>query len=326
MQERFHLLITGLKVTGCKVFEMEECRVPLHWHYQMLDEDKKVIYQSILSQIRRAEWGTDHESPFFEQCFATQSLLQVRVPRSDAVKKGFYEKEIYNDILMGILLDDSSLFQLDLTEVSFYQEKSSLTMILKLVYDSDTYQLLLNQMQAKAQEICGRVKLIKTEKQKILYLHDYLCGECEYDARSYSGLWGNPYIQSREIHTMIGALQNESCVCDGLASAFLYLCEQCDIACIHVRGQLVKDEKAKTHAWNVVKCEGKYWHMDLCLDHLDSESSVAKGYCFRTDLDMEETHRWDKTRYPKTDSDKIKRIKREKDDEYDSAGIGNIVE
>lgn len=303
---------------------MKKSGAPLYWHYQMLDEDKKMIYRSILSQIRGTKWWAGNEKPFFEQCFATQRLLPVCVPRSGA--NGFYEKEIYNDILMGILLDDPLLFQLDLTEVAFYQDKSSLTMILKLVYESDTYQLLLNEMQTRAQEICSQIRILKTEKQKILYLHDYLCGECEYDARHYSVLRGNSYIRSREIHTMIGALRNESCVCDGLASAFLYLCEQCDIACIHVRGQLVKGEKTKTHAWNVVRCEGKYWHMDLCLDHLNVERSAEKGYCFRTDLDMGKKHRWDKNRYPETGSAEMVRIKREKDDKYCSAGIGKIVE
>lgn len=277
---------------------------------------QKKIYESILSQIKKSSSAQE---------FAAQNLLPVCVPESGAVKKGFYEKETYNDILLGILSDDPSLFQLDLTEVSFYRDASSLTMVLKLVYDSDTYQFLLKQMQMKAQEICRQIKFLKTERQKILYLHDYLCGGCEYDAHRYSMSHGYLYIQSREIHTMIGALRNESCVCDGLASAFLYLCEQCGIACIHVTGQLVKNGKTNAHAWNMVLCEGKYWHMDLCLDCLYSESSVSKEYCFKTDSDMEENHSWDKIRYPNTDSAETIRIKREKDGKQDSAEIGNIM-
>lgn len=269
----------------------------LQWHYQILDEDKKRIYRSLLSQIREA---------FSGQCGVTQNRLLLGVPGSGILengilKNGFYENEIYNDILMGILLDNPLLFQLDLTEVSFYRDASSLTMILKLVYDSAAYPVLLDGIRTKAQEVCVRAGLLKTKRQKILYLHDYLCGECECHVHDGSVASNDRYLPSREIHTIIGALQNENCVCDGFASAFLYLCEQCGIACIHVRGQLVRNGKITAHAWNMVGCKDMYWHMDLCLDCLASERTIAKEYCFRTDMDLEASHRWEKGRYPKTD-------------------------
>lgn len=273
----------------------------LRWHYQTLDENQKMIYESFLSQIRMEEGAPDDGKPLSAHSPAAQNLLPLCVPRIGLSKDGFYEKEIYNDILMGILLDDPSLFQLDLTEVSFIRDASSLTVILRLVYDSGAHLILFEKMQAKAREICAQAGLLKTERQKILYLHDYLCGGCEYHAHDDSAPPHDRYILSREIHTIVGALQNESCVCDGMASAFLYLCEQCGIACIHVRGQLIKDKKAATHAWNLVECEGTYRHMDLCLDCLNSERTIAKEYCFKTDADMEASHRWDRDRYPKTD-------------------------
>ena len=58
-----------------------------------------------------------------------------------------------------------------------------------------------------------------------------------------------------DLRSVYGVLVNKKAVCAGYAKAMQYLLNLCGIECIYVTSD--------THAWNIVRLEGEYYHLDV---------------------------------------------------------------
>ncbi len=58
-----------------------------------------------------------------------------------------------------------------------------------------------------------------------------------------------------DLRSVYGVLVNKKAVCAGYAKAMQYLLNRCGIECLYVTSD--------THAWNIVKLEGDYYHLDV---------------------------------------------------------------
>ena len=68
-------------------------------------------------------------------------------------------------------------------------------------------------------------------------------------------------------------------VCEGIAKSVKILCDALGIWCIIAISENNPEKKVKyRHAWNVVKIEGKYYHLDATFDN-----SLGKGEMIRHD-------------------------------------------
>ena len=88
------------------------------------------------------------------------------------------------------------------------------------------------------------------EMSKIKYIHDYICLSTEYDydslnAGNTGGKLQTPYSCAVEYKT----------VCAGYAALFQYYMQNLGIPCAKITSD--------THAWNLLKVDGKYYQMDV---------------------------------------------------------------
>ena len=58
-----------------------------------------------------------------------------------------------------------------------------------------------------------------------------------------------------DLRSIYGVFVNKKAVCAGYAKAMQYLLNQCGIECVYVTSD--------THAWNLIKLEGDYYHLDV---------------------------------------------------------------
>lgn len=108
-----------------------------------------------------------------------------------------------------------------------------------------------------------------------LMLHDVLAKHIEY--KQYNS-------NKREPYTIIGALRNKKCVCKGYARAYKYLCDKAGIPCFMVVGYGRNNfDLTESHAWNMVKLDGKCYHVDVTFDSL-----TDKEYCSRSNFLLSE--------------------------------------
>lgn len=95
---------------------------------------------------------------------------------------------------------------------------------------------------------------------KVLYLHDYLVQNYAYD---YEGLKATP------IRDAYNFFKTGRGVCQAYMLAMIALCEKAGIPCLPVTSE------AMEHAWNLVKLDGKWYHVDVTWDDAGGEESAV---------------------------------------------------
>ncbi len=98
------------------------------------------------------------------------------------------------------------------------------------------------------------------EIEKERYIHDFVLSAITYDD-SYSGkaIQRDNYPR---VYDTFGALVNGKAVCEGYTRLFQYLCYQVGINSTFVNGE----SKGEGHAWNTVKLDGEWYHVDTTWD------------------------------------------------------------
>lgn len=121
-----------------------------------------------------------------------------------------------------------------------------------------------------------------TDFEKELALHDELMKRIEY--YTYEKIETIPQAQ----HTSYEALINNSGVCDGIAKAYMMLLRAANIETIMVTGKI----GAVAHAWNIVKLDDEYYHVDPTSDtvEVNGKNQVMHRYFNLSDADMKITH------------------------------------
>ena len=77
------------------------------------------------------------------------------------------------------------------------------------------------------------------------------------------------------LRSICGVFLNGKAVCEGYARAVQYLMQKCGIECAEAAGNIRgNEEENSAHAWNIVKIDGDYYHLDAtwgdCADALDA--------------------------------------------------------
>lgn len=142
-------------------------------------------------------------------------------------------------------------------------------------FDREKCETIAKETGARRDEIYSRFDENTTDYEKLKTFHDEIVLGCTF---TREGEYANiPY----------GALVDHSAQCEGYAAAFTYLCKGAGIECITVYGS---NSTGALHAWNIVKLEGNWYHVDTCWDDpiLDpvNEDFCRYYYFLGTDEDM----------------------------------------
>lgn len=120
----------------------------------------------------------------------------------------------------------------------------------------------------------------RNEYERELLLHDALAKHIKYKSGTNA-------------HDAYGALVLGQAVCEGYARAFQYLLYQAGIQCLIAEGTSNNPDtnKKENHAWNVVRIDGQYYHVDLTWDDIDSaEVPVMYAYFNLNTAQITEDH------------------------------------
>ncbi|MBQ2388947.1 MAG: hypothetical protein II305_02720, partial [Clostridia bacterium] len=109
-----------------------------------------------------------------------------------------------------------------------------------------------------AEEIINNASTLNTNYEKALYVHNVICRNNTY---AYETNSITP-INNGFSHSVIGALCNNSSVCDGYAKAFQYIMNRLGVDCLLITG-----DAGGSHAWNMLQMDDeKYYFVDLTWD------------------------------------------------------------
>ncbi|PAB58524.1 transglutaminase domain-containing protein [Anaeromicrobium sediminis] len=159
-------------------------------------------------------------------------------------------------------------------------------------YIRDDIKKRMNEADVKADEVIKEIiKEEMTDFEKVVAVHDYIINNTRYD---YEGFKSGK-IPNWE-HTAYGPLIRKTGVCDGYSKAFMLILKKLGIECISI--------KSDNHAWNMVKLQDKYYHVDLTFDDPYNEEGdmLSYAYFFIDDSEMAKDHNWNSEIYPKCDT------------------------
>lgn len=160
------------------------------------------------------------------------------------------------------------------------------------------YILTKDKMLEERNAVNNRVKEIiektitpgMTEYQKELALHDYVIKNSDYDKRIPN--------EPAESHNPYGVLVLGTGVCDSYAKAMFIILNDIGIETKYVIGDANNGTSTEGHAWNMVKLDGEWYHLDATFDDpvmTSSNSIIGHDYFNITDGLILKNHTIDKS-------------------------------
>ncbi|MCC2375251.1 S-layer homology domain-containing protein [Bacillus paranthracis] len=156
------------------------------------------------------------------------------------------------------------------------------TFTLKITYRETKEQTEYVMKQAKA-IVSSITQVGMDDHEKVKAIHDYVVKHVSYDT-------------SYKAYTAYEALVNRSSVCQGYALLTYQLLKEAGIENHFVVGT----GDGQPHAWNLVKIENKWYHLDTTFDDPlpDEQGRVTYSYFNLSDEQIARNHEWNRGDYP----------------------------
>ncbi len=228
--------------------------------YNQLNDNQKKIYDGLMQNKQYLKQG-DYVINF-KNAFA-DTLSQ----ENGADILG----DDYQSAIEAFTHDNLDVFYLDVNKMYLNIETS--TKFFKTTYNvyisaAKDSNYLSNEFQSKEKiesaslmleneknKVLNRLK--GTDYQNILYIHDYLVDNLDYDS-TYNQIGS---------YTIYGALVEKKCVCEGYAKAFKYLANCAGYECELMQGKATNNSgQTENHAWNCIKLNDKWYEVDVTWD------------------------------------------------------------
>ncbi len=133
------------------------------------------------------------------------------------------------------------------------------------------------EFESAIESILGQLTPDMTDYEKEKRLHDILASRVEY-------------VESSNAHNAYGALVEGEAVCEGYAEALQCLYHRVGLQSLLVIGSSISPSTGEPegHAWNMVKIDGEYYHVDLTWN--DQGETLYYAYFNQTDSIITKDH------------------------------------
>ena len=189
------------------------------------------------------------------------------------------QKEL-SDIYFMIRMDQPEIFYSVTFAYKYYADSSTVEMTPKYLFSKDKIKEHRQAMESRVKKLAHQAKDLD-EKGKELFIHDFIVNNVKYDK-----------LKKEYSHEIIGALGNGVAVCEGIAKAVKILCDELNIWCIIALSEANPDKGIKyRHAWNVIRIDGQYYHLDVTFDNtLSKDGTVRYDYVNLSDKQIFRDH------------------------------------
>ena len=174
------------------------------------------------------------------------------------------QKEL-GDIYFMVRMDNPMIFWSVTFKYRYYKDSTYVELIPEYLFTKDKIKEHRQALESRVQKLARQAKQLD-EKGKELYIHDFICGNVRYDK-----------LKKEYLHEIIGALGNGVAVCEGIAKSVKALCDALGIWCIVALSENNPEKGIKyRHAWNIVRMDGKYYHLDATFDNTLSKNDLIR--------------------------------------------------
>lgn len=199
------------------------------YYYNHLNKVQQKVYQAMKAGL------TTMESTFL-------------VPRLEIRELG--------EIFFKLRLDYPDIFYAVSLQYRLYQGSGNVEVIPEYLFEKGKIKEHQKAMNARITKLIRPAQSMK-DLEKELFIHDFVCSNVRYDKLK------KPYS-----HEIIGPLGQGVGVCEGIAKTVKILCDALGIWCMIAISDANPEKKIKyRHAWNIVRMDGKYYHLDVTFDN-----------------------------------------------------------
>ncbi len=159
----------------------------------------------------------------------------------------------------------------------FFQVGFQKALILEREIPAEESKRMLFQMQSRIRQAFIPIRNLPSAYKKILYVHDWFLKNVRYD------------VSSPRTHSILGPLLDEKGCCQGISLAAKMIFDYLNIPSFILFGKGMRVPNVmESHAWNVVKIDQDYYHLDITFDL----SGKTHAYLNVTDKEVKRTHQY----------------------------------
>ena len=190
------------------------------------------------------------------------------------------ENRELTDVFMKLRLDHPQLFYAGTFKYRYYPDGSNAEMIPEYLFEKGKIKDHQKALQARVEKL-ARPMMKATEMEKLLYVHDFICQNVHYDK-----------LKKQYSHEIIGPLGHGVGVCEGIAKSVKILCDALNLWCVIALSENNPEKGVKyRHAWNIVKVDKKYYHLDCTFDNsLGNPDEIRYDYFLLNDKQIFRDH------------------------------------
>lgn len=137
-----------------------------------------------------------------------------------------------------------------------------------------TTKAMRQKLESSTADLIKEAKKLKTDYDRIKYFHDEIIKMAKFG------------MNKTNHQNAYGIFVEKQAACQGYSNAFAYLCQKMDIPCVIVHGT----GKKEAHAWNMVKLDGNWYHVDLLWDDPTGANIVRYNYFLVSDSTIKKDH------------------------------------
>ena len=184
------------------------------------------------------------------------------------------------DIYFMVRLDNPEIFYSVNFRYKYYPDSDKAEMVPEYLFDKNKIKAHRQAMRYRAEKL-ARPAMKYSEAEKVQYIHDFICQNVRYDKLK------KPYS-----HEIIGPLGQGVGVCEGIAKSVKILCDALGIWCVIALSEANPEKGIKyRHAWNVIRINGQYYHLDATFDNtLGNQDRIRYDYFGLSDKQIFRDH------------------------------------
>lgn len=185
-----------------------------------------------------------------------------------------------SDIYFMLRLDCPQIFYTVKFKYKYVPGSGHVQMFPEYLFEKKKIQAHQKAMRARVEKLTRQAASLQ-EKEKLLYIHDFICENVHYDKLK------KPYS-----HEVLGPLGQGVGVCEGIAKAVKLLCEALGIWCMIAVSENHPEKQIRyRHAWNIVRIGGQYYHLDATFDNtLGKQGQIRHDYFLLSDKQIFRDH------------------------------------
>ena len=192
-------------------------------------------------------------------------------------------------------MDNPHIYYIDFSQYQYATTLNAIKFMFTYWYSPSDVAILNMKMQSALNKMLKRVSG-RTELEKEKSVHDLLVENVIYNQQAVS----NIHKHSPRSNTLLGVLFYKTAVCEGIAKTTKMLLNMLGIKCIVATGTANNSQENGPHAWNMVKVDGKIYHLDITWDiGLSVPKHISYEYFNLKDKEISKDHSSTKI-YPKT--------------------------